>query len=468
MKLVLSHSYFLDEDPIEQKIMRPYPPLGLASISAWLDRSGIEHELIDTTFGNRAAFLDHMVALQPDVVAFYATLMTRKNVIALAREIRARAGGRKVTFVLGGPDTRYNAADYLANGIDYLVVGEGEQTMEDLARALRGDRGAAVPADIPGLIHANNQGGVVFTPERALLPSIDDLPLPARHRLDLGRYLSTWKDAHGVSSINVSTQRGCPYSCKWCSRTVYGKSYRRRSAGQVVAELQGLVERYQPDQFWFVDDVFTINHRWLEQFALELKNAGLSIRYECITRAERMNDRVVELLAETGCRQVWIGAESGSQRILDAMDRKVSIETVTRAMQQARAAGIRTGTFLMLGYPGEEETDIHATLDYLKKARPDEYTITLAYPIKGTELYEELAHRVELPDFATGSDREIRFKRTYRDDYYRHALAYLNHAMALEAGKPATALASGRTRLAVVRARAGMILERWRSDPVSV
>jgi anaerobic magnesium-protoporphyrin IX monomethyl ester cyclase len=368
-------------------------------------------------------------------------------------------------MVIGGPDTRYYAADYLAAGIDYLVVGEGEQTMESLYQWLAVSDGSERPVDIPGLIFADADGSPYATAERAHLPDMSGLPLPARHRIDLEPYLDAWRTAHGASSLNISTQRGCPYSCKWCSRGVYGKSYRRRPAAQVVAELKDLTERYGPDQFWFVDDVFTINHRWMEEFATELQRADLSIRYECITRAERLNEHLIALLKATGCVQVWIGAESGSQKILDAMDRRVSIATVTTAMIQARTAGIRTGTFLMLGYPGETEADILATLDYLKQARPDHYTITLAYPIKGTELFEELADRVSMPDFAEGSDREIRFARTYPDRYYRHALAYLSHAMALETETTRTWLWRASIWLRKVRARTGMVLmRRWSTD----
>lgn len=463
MQLTLSHGYFLADDPAEQAIMRPYPPLGILSISAWLERQGIEHEVIDSTFMNEIACQTRLDQVRPRIAAFYVTLMTRRTVLRLVRHLRTSPLHEDVTIVLGGPDGRYNAADYLAHGVDILVVGEGEETLAALA-SLPPDRlrDPVALAQIPGLAHRDATGGVNFTPARAHLPRLDDLPNPARHRIDLTPYFNAWRGAHGQTSLNVSTQRGCPYSCAWCSRAVYGKSYRRRSPVLVAQELAALTRDYQPDQFWFVDDVFTVNHRWLADFADALDAAGLRIRYECITRADRMNDQVVALLARTGCIRVWIGAESGSQRILDSMNRQVTVEAATQMIHAARAAGIETGTFLMLGYPGEDEGDILSTVAYLKAARPDRFTVTLAYPIKGTELHTELGPHVAAPEFETGSDRENRFPRTYSDRYYRHALAYLTHEVARHKAPQKWRPGALRQALLAGRARLGMWIERQR------
>lgn len=429
MSLLLTHGYFIADDPIEQRIMRPYPPLGLLSISAWLDREGLDHHVIDATFLDAAGFVERAQSLRPRMVAFYVTLMTRRSVLRLIQALSAV--DEPPVIVLGGPDVRHNAADYLKHGAHLLVVGEGEQTMAAVARLSTADcRDRAVLATVPGLIHADAAGGPVFTGERRFVPELDELPEPARHRIDLQPYFDAWRSRHGQTSLNVSTQRGCPYKCSWCSRAVYGTSYRRRSPAQVVAELGRLVAQYAPDQFWFVDDVFTINHNWLEGFATALDAASLRIRFECITRADRMNPRVVELLARTGCLRVWIGAESGSQRILDAMQRQVKVEQVAAMIRAASEAGMQTGTFLMLGYPGETEQDIVATERYLREARPDLFTVTLAYPIKGTVFHDQVADQATSPAFDQGSDRDRRFPRTYSDAYYRHAVRLLTHTHA--------------------------------------
>ncbi|WP_022979071.1 B12-binding domain-containing radical SAM protein [Ideonella sp. B508-1] len=455
MSLILTHGYFIADDAIEQRIMRPYPPLGLLSISAWLDREGLDHHVVDATFLDVEGYLQRVRALRPRMLAFYVTLMTRRSVLRL---IAALAGeGDGPVMVLGGPDVRHNAADYLQHGAHLLVVGEGEQTLADVARlSPEACRDPAALAAIPGLIHADAQGRPVFTGERQFVPELDELPEPARHRIDLQPYFQAWRGAHGQTSLNVSTQRGCPYKCAWCSRAVYGTSYRRRSPQQVVAELRTLVERYAPDQFWFVDDVFTINHNWLAGFAQALAAAGLRIRYECITRADRMNERVVQLLAQTGCSRVWIGAESGSQRILDAMKRQVRVEQVTAMIRAASQAGIQTGTFLMLGYPGETEADIVATERYLRQARPDLFTVTLAYPIRGTQFHDLVADQATAPPFDQGSDRDRRYPRTYGDAYYRHAVRLLTHTHAMTTAARPFGLRALVHRLAWCLSRLGM------------
>ena len=214
--------------------------------------------------------------------------------------------------------------------------------------------------------------------------------MPDRHAIDLQPYLSAWKDHHGQATTSLSTMRGCPYTCRWCSRAVYGLSYRRRSPKLVVDEIEKVLQDFEVDAFWVVDDVFTVSHKWLREFRDEVVRRGIKFKYECITRADRMNEQVIEMLLETGCFRVWIGAESGSQRIIDAMDRRVTVEKVREMIVLSRQKGLQAGTFIMLGYPGETEADIEETIHHLVVSNPDLYTITVAYPIKGTPLYEEI------------------------------------------------------------------------------
>jgi radical SAM superfamily enzyme YgiQ (UPF0313 family) len=198
----------------------------------------------------------------------------------------------------------------------------------------------------------------------------------------------------------------------------------------VADELQWLINAYGVNTFWFVDDVFTVSHKWMESFAAEIAARKLNIRYECITRADRMNEQVIQWLKESGCFRVWIGAESGSQRVIDYMDRRVEVQTVRDRIIQSRRSGIEAGTFIMLGYPGETEEDILETLHHLKTSLPDYFTITTAYPIKGTELHTEHASQpVEQSEWEQQTDREIVLKKRYSADYYKNAIRYINHSM---------------------------------------
>ncbi len=419
MSIILTHAYYLFEDPKEEQIMKPYPPLGLLYVSGYLNEKQVENHLFDSTFKSREEQLEFIADKQPKVVAIYTNLMTKINVIHLIKELKLgeRYGSPKI--VLGGPDITYNVENYLKAGADYLAIGEGEETLYELFKAITVNEDVMA---VDGIAFIKDEK-VIKTKGRTKMKDLSELPLPHREGIEITKYLEVWKEHHGKSSMTVSTQRGCPYTCKWCSTAVYGQSYRRRPAKMVVEELALLKKNYNPDTIWFVDDVFTVSHNWIREFHNELKEQNILIPFECITRAERLNDEILQLLKEAGCYRIWIGAESGSQKIIDAMDRRVDVEVVQQAIQKANLLGIETGTFIMLGYPGEQEKDIQQTIEHLKKSNPTHYTITVAYPIKGTSLYSEIEGVIiRKPNWETSTDRDIDFKRPYPRRYYDHAV----------------------------------------------
>lgn len=419
MSIVLTHAYYLSTDPKERKIMKPYPPLGQLYISGYLQEHQVENYVFDTTFSSQEKQLHFIASKKPDIVAIYANLMTKVEVVKLIHILKNEAIYGFPKVVLGGPDVTYNCENYLRAGAQYLVLGEGEETMYELYRAIVNKTDIH---SISGIAYLD-KGEVVKTLARIKMKDLSVLPLPNRNAIDMQQYLKTWKNNHGTSSMTVSTQRGCPYTCKWCSTAVYGQSYRRRPANQVVQELAMLKSEYRPDSIWFVDDVFTVSHKWLSEFHKEVIEQNAIIPFECITRAERLNDDVLQQLKEAGCYRIWIGAESGSQKIVDAMDRRVKVETVREAIQKTNQLGIETGTFIMVGYPGENEKDIAETIHHLKVANPTHFTITVAYPIKGTSLYNEIENDITvLPNWNTSTDRDIDFKRTYHRKFYDFAV----------------------------------------------
>jgi len=419
MSIVLTHAYYLYEDPKELKIMKPYPPLGLLYVSGYLNEHGVENHLFDTTFSSKTAQLEFIANKKPDLVAIYTNLMTKVEVIRLIKILKTEALYGFPKIVLGGPDITYNLENYLNAGAQYLIIGEGEETMAALYAAVIAKTEIS---EVSGIAYLEN-GTVVKTAPRIKMKDLAALPLPNREGIPIEKYLAAWKDNHGKSSMTLSTQRGCPYTCKWCSTAVYGQSYRRRPAKLVVEEMTMLKETYNPDTLWFVDDVFTVSHKWMRSFHEEVLKQNTVIPFECITRAERLNDEILQLLKESGCYRIWIGAESGSQKIIDAMDRRVEVETVQKAINDANDIGIETGTFIMLGYPGEDQKDIAQTIDHLKKSNPTHFTITIAYPIKGTSLYTEIEKDITAkPDWETSTDRDIDFKRTYSRKYYDYAV----------------------------------------------
>ncbi|AYB31165.1 B12-binding domain-containing radical SAM protein [Chryseolinea soli] len=462
MDVLLSHGYFLEDDVKEQRIMRPYPPLGILYIAAYLERHAIKNEVYDTTFSSKRNFQDHLLHTKPPLLALYVNLMTKLNILETIRFVKKNLPATRV--ILGGPEVKHSAENFLRAGADIIAIGEGEETMRELVTTLSEHQ--YIPGsflkDIKGIAFLQDDR-FVENPERDKIKDINEL-VPARHKIDLHRYLEAWKERHGTNAISVSTMRGCPYTCKWCSRAVYGLSYRRRSPEKVADELETLQREYRPDSLWFVDDVFTISHKWLTAFRDELQKRELVIPYECITRADRMNDEVIRLLKETGCFRVWIGAESGSQKVIDLMDRRVDVNQVRDMIRLTKNYGIETGTFIMLGYPGETEADIEETIHHLKESNPDHFTITVAYPIRGTELYQEVeADQTTSLEWATSTDREIDFKRSYSRRYYDFAVRHvINEVQWAKGSQHALNISNMLLKVKSVTAKLGMIWHRQR------
>ena len=414
--LLLTHGYFLFEDPKERQIMKPYAPLGILYLCSHLRDKGFDVDVFDTTFSNRDALFNFLRTEKPSVLGIYANLMTRSNVIAILAV--AREAGWKT--VVGGPEPGAYTLEYLQAGADFVVAGEGELTMEELLQALRD--GETDFSKVAGLAFLDQDGQMCQMPPRGQIENLDQQPWPARDAIDIQRYVETWRTHHGSGSINFITARGCPFRCNWCSHQVFGQSHRRRDPVRVVDEVEWLLNRYSPDMIWVSDDVFTINHAWMRSYANEMRRRSLRIPFECISRADRLNAEMLDLLAELGCFRIWIGSESGSQRILDAMDRGVKIEQVQNAVRMSRERGIQSGMFLMWGYEGEELEDIEATVKHVSTSQPDIFFTTVSYPIKGTPYYKRIADRlVQLEPWGKTSDRELTIKGRHTKRFYAYA-----------------------------------------------
>lgn len=433
--LLLTHGYFLYEDPKELQIMKPYAPLGILYLCSHLRNQGFDVDVFDTTFSNRDALFNHLRTETPSTVGIYANLMTRGNVVEILKV--ARESGWKT--IVGGPEPGAYALEYLQAGANFVVFGEGELTVQALLEAFR-TKDTASCFNIPGLAYLDSSGIMHQTAQREQIPDLDNQPWPARHAIDIGRYVKTWRDAHGKGSVNFITARGCPYKCRWCSHQVFGQTHRRRDPLLVVDEVEWLLQTYSPEMVWVSDDVFTINHKWIRDYAAEMRRRDLRIPFECISRADRLNAEMLDLLAELGCFRVWIGSESGSQRILDAMDRGVKVEQVQQAIALTRERGIESGMFLMWGYEGEELDDIEATIKHVCTSQPDIFFTTVSYPIKGTPYYQKISDRlVQLKPWGNSSDREIKIKGRHSRTFYSYADKLLRDEVQLArlAGTPA-------------------------------
>jgi anaerobic magnesium-protoporphyrin IX monomethyl ester cyclase len=427
--LLLTHGYFLHEDPKELQIMKPYPPLGILYLCSHLRARGFSVDVHDSTFSTQEALHARLREQQPSVLGVYANLMTRPKVVNILAEAR-RNGWRTI---VGGPEPGAYVEEYLRAGAEVVVLGEGEITMEELLPLMLAG-GAQHLDDVRGIAFLNGNEEVVRTPPRLQIQDLDAQPWPDREAIDTGRYVETWRTHHGMGSISLITARGCPFRCEWCSHQVYGQTHRRRKPQFVADELEWLKQRYKPDMLWVADDVFTINHAWLEEWREQVTSRSLHIPFECISRADRLTEDVIRTLAELGCFRLWIGSESGSQRILDRMQRGVTIESVQKATKLCRDYGIKTGMFLMWGYEGEELDDIEATIEHVRASKPDVFLTTVSYPIKGTPYFKRVEEQGRIratKPWAESSDRELEIVGRRSGEFYQIANQLLKHEVEL-------------------------------------
>lgn len=411
MDLLLTHGYFLEEDEKEREIRKPYPPLGILYLTSHLQAKGFGVDVHDSTFSSFEELSERLASTPPSTLGVYATLLTRPSVVRIIR--RAKNLGWRV--IAGGPEPANYPQQYLDAGADLVVEGEGEITLEELLAG-------ADPALTPGLHLLNDAGKAVFTGPREQLADLNAQPLPARERIDVHQYLDCWRQAHGKGSLNLITARGCPYRCRWCSHSTFGLTHRRRSPSNVADEVACLLQHCRPEQLWFADDVFTIHRGWLDRYVEEAERRELIVPFECITRADRLDEHTADAVARLGAFRVWIGSESGSQRILDRMERGVKTEQVRRAVELLRERGVQSGMFLMWGYEGEQIEDIETTVAHLEASLPDTFFTTLAYPIKGTPYFDEIADRLDADEpWENRTDRQWRIRGRRSRRFYSYA-----------------------------------------------
>lgn len=419
--ILLGHAYFLKYDVIERRVMKPYPPLGILYLSAYLKKNGFGVEVFDSTFRDFEDFETTVQRLKPRIVGLYTNIITRENVLKLTGI--AKANG--VEFVIvGGPDAPDWCEHYFKNGVDVIGTNEGELTLQELIPWLQ-KKGLKDLDQVRGIIYMKD-GKLQRTPPRQAIQNLDELPWPDRDVLNMDEYFTAWKSRHGESSVSLITARGCPFHCSWCASEVFGHTHRQRSPKDVVDEMLMLKERYHTDIMWISDDVLTINRKWTDEFIREVKARNAQHPYECLTRVDLVDRDVLQGLRETGCFRIWYGAESGSQKVLDSMRKGTKVEQVRVAARLTKELGMQAGFFILLGYPDETTADIKMTIDFLKETQPDVVGTSVAFPIKGTEFYERV-EKLIVPDdnWSSRNQNKLLFKGKYPRLYYWFAARWL-------------------------------------------
>jgi len=433
MKSILfSHSYFLRFDPKQWQLGQPYPPLGTLYAAALMRENGYKVSLFDTMFASRpdeAApyFNDN----KPDFFVIYddgfnyLTKMCLTNMREAAFDMCKLAKANGCTVIVSSSDSTDRYAEYLAQGADFVIIGEAEHTLLELTEQI--GQGIGDHSGVMGLAWLND-GVPVKTPGRPVLKELDSLPLPAWDLVDMEQYRQTWLKSAGYFSLNMSTTRGCPFKCNWCAKPIYGNRYNSRSPENVVKEIKLLKERYQMDHIWFCDDIFGLKPGWVQELATLLQAEDIKIRFKIQSRADLLaHKEIVEALAAAGCENVWIGAESGSQKILDAMDKGITVEQIREATALMKEQGIKPSFFIQFGYPGEMKDDIRLTINMINELLPFEIGISVSYPLPGTVFYDRVKTDLKKKTNWTDSDEmALMFHNTFPPSYYKQLHRYVH------------------------------------------
>ena len=367
-----------------------YPPLGLAYLAAVLERDGHQVRIFDFSLEPDTPLEDdvgRVCAFDPHIVGITAMTSVYHSALETATLLKAYLGR---PIVVGGPHPTVYPNRVLAESpvIDYVVRGEGEETTRELAQAL--DRNSRDLGRINGLTY-RLRGEIISNPDRALIGDLDALPFPARHLFDLKRYgLCT---PEGQPMVTILSSRGCPYNCSYCFKGIVGRTYRQRSPGNIVAELRQVIDQYGIRDFYFIDDLFTIDLRRLNAFTKQLISEELDIRWQCLGRVDRVNAEILQKMYAAGCRRIHYGVESGNQEVLDRIGKGIQLEQVPQAVRWTQEAGIEVKGYFMLGLPGDTEESMQQTIDLAVDLNLDEAMFSLTTPFPGTRLWDELGKK---------------------------------------------------------------------------
>lgn len=425
--VLLTHSYHLYYDRKQTRKMQPYPPLGTLYAAALLRSAGLSVALFDTMLGDpakefQAALEEHrprIVAVFEDNFNFLTKMcLTRMREVAFQiLESSQRAGAM---VLVNGSDASDHTLDYLQRGFRCVLLGEAEWTLlEAVQHLLKGEEAAL--DHIAGLAYLQEETGeLVRTERRALMRDLDHLPFPSRDLVDMKQYRSAWKSAHGYFSLNIVASRGCPYRCNWCAKPIYGDSFSVRSARSVAEEMRQLKYDLGAEHLWFADDIFGLRPKWVRELATEVERLDAAIPFKMQTRVDLMSPDTVSALRRAGCAEVWMGAESGSQKILDAMDKGTRVEQIAKARKNLRDEGIRACYFLQFGYPGETWQDIQNTIKLVRDTRPDDIGVSVSYPLPGTKFFEHVQAQLgEKTNWSDSEDLSMMFQGAYTNEFYR-------------------------------------------------
>jgi anaerobic magnesium-protoporphyrin IX monomethyl ester cyclase len=474
--ILLVNPLFLHDDPVEARLMTPYFPLGLLYVAAVAREAGYTVAIFDAMFA--ADDTDFVAALEresPKVVGFGVLATVRRAALRLA----AYAKDSGATVMMGGADPTARPDVYLMHKtrvaadtedryvVDVVVMGESETIIPRLLPLLLNAESGRLD-EIQGIAYRGEAHDIVKTERCALIKEVDALPLPARDLVDWTPYRAAWRSRHGIFSMSLIATRGCPFQCAWCQKIVFGRSFQPRDPVRVAEEMHHMKTTYQPDFVRIVDDAMGIQKDWVKRWRDAVVEQDAVIPFECLSRVDLLDADIIRWLKEAGCRRIALGAESGSQRVLDAMTKGSTVEQIHQAADLCRKQGIETYFYMIVGYPGEAWDDLKRSAAMLRETRPTLFSTTIAYPLPGTAFYEQVKDRLRnangdsgtpdlVPDWDYTAENRLLFERgQYSTFFYRRVIRWFHHEWEdawIKAGKPVSFQQRLRTRVALWRDR---------------
>jgi radical SAM superfamily enzyme YgiQ (UPF0313 family) len=452
--VLFTHAYHLAHDPKQWQRGQPYPPLGTLYAAAAAREKGFRVALFDSMLEDpEKGFARSLEQNRPRVVIVYEDSFNFLSKMCLLRsrelswKMCAAAKATGAIVMAHGSDAADHAENYLEQGFDAVLLGEGEQTVCDLLDAIL-RRGQPGGWRIPGLAwHDSSSGRVVRTEARLPQRDLSLLPFPARNLARISDYTDIWRRSTGYASTNVVASRGCPFRCNWCAKPIFGNRYSLRPEESVAFEIAELKRDYGIEHVWFADDIFALNAKWTKQFADAMEYYTAVLPFKIQSRADLMRPETVADLKRAGCSEVWMGVESGAQSVLNAMDKGLLVESVAVARELLRSYDIRACYFLQFGYPGEGLREIEATIDLVRSTQPDDIGVSVSYPLPNTAFYQRVHEQLGTKrNWVDSAELSMMFRSAYSTEFYR-SLRNALHFEVTQGHLPAEGRATGQLRM---------------------
>jgi len=365
-------------------------PLNLACLAAYvrLKRSNYKIYIIDAEALNYTYqdIIKKTFTINPDLIGITTTTPSFDIISNLVNDLHRT--NPSVPIILGGPHaTGSPETTVLVPGVSVAVIGEGELTFLDIVDRIKNNESFL---EVKGIAYQNNNGRCIKTEPRELIHNLDVLPLPARDLLPMEMYYSPpTKSLGGAMIANILSSRGCPFHCSFClSDMMWGRRYRQRSVNKIIEEIEDCANNYGCDEFNFNDDLFTADRDRVKELCDKIIEKKINIKWVAMSRADYIDIDLLKIMKKAGCKKIAMGLESGSEKVLKCMNKRINLDKSIKAVKMIKKAGIAVGASFVLGHIGETKETIKQTIAFAKKLNPDTVAFFQASPYPGTEFYK--------------------------------------------------------------------------------